>query len=374
MYRNNYLELGTCMKIVVYDVAAEDGGGLFVLKDFYNEVLNHNDGIEWHFFVSTKEIKSNKNIIVHYYPKKNIINRMLSEQIQISKMISSISPNLVVSLQNMPLVFCKYKQVVYLHQSLQYCPVSFSFFHRSERKLAIKQHIVCNIYRLFLHKAKHIYVQTNWIKKATIKWLNCKKSKISVVPVTIQKNEFQNLKYDGFNSHTFFYPARAQQYKNHIVVIKAVKLLVKKGVKNFKVIFTIDPKENKYAKVLKDKSKGLPIDFVGTLPYEQVWKEYSKSIMIFPSYLETCGLPLLEAKSMRSIIIASDLPFSHEALLNYSNALFFKFDDSSMLSEQMERVLNGTYMYIAQPKNEVEKKNNLYSQVLEIEFMESNRR
>ena len=27
------------MKILVYDVAAEDGGGLFVLKNFYEEVI-----------------------------------------------------------------------------------------------------------------------------------------------------------------------------------------------------------------------------------------------------------------------------------------------------------------------------------------------
>ena len=31
------------MKILVYDVAAEDGGGLFVLKNFYEEVIKDSE-------------------------------------------------------------------------------------------------------------------------------------------------------------------------------------------------------------------------------------------------------------------------------------------------------------------------------------------
>ena len=53
------------MKILVYDVAAEDGGGLFVLKNFYEEVIKDSEkhpNIEWIFLTSYKILESKKNV------------------------------------------------------------------------------------------------------------------------------------------------------------------------------------------------------------------------------------------------------------------------------------------------------------------------
>ena len=109
------------MKIVVYDVTAERGGALFVLEDFYKDALDRYDWIEWHFFVSVVGMNSSKSITIHYYPKKQMVKRVLFEQGDITKEIKSINPDLIVSLQNMPLIFANQRQYVYLHQSLQYC-------------------------------------------------------------------------------------------------------------------------------------------------------------------------------------------------------------------------------------------------------------
>ncbi|SFB66290.1 glycosyltransferase [Ruminococcus albus] len=352
------------MKVVIYDVSAEDKGGLFVLNDLYSSIIKNNDDIEWHLFVSSKEFKSCNNIIVHYFPKMSMVKRLLFEQILINKEVNKISPDYVLSLQNIPLIFSKYRQLVYLHQSLQYCPVRFSFFRRSERSLAIRQHIICNIYRLCLLRADHIYVQTDWIKKATRKWLSINEKKISVVPITISKNDVPDLEYIGMNSRCFFYPARAQQYKNHSVVIEAVKILKKSGIKDFEVVFTIDPTINEYASELQKKATQLPIKFVGDLPYEQVLEKYSRSILIFPSYLETCGLPLVEARVMNCVIIASNLPFSHEALAGYSNALFFNYNNARDLANHMRKILNKGYSYNKNNCKSFHKTQSLYSQLV----------
>ena len=53
------------MKIVVYDTAAEDGGGLFVLKKFYEDALViKNKHIKWFFLVSNDAIKTQENVII----------------------------------------------------------------------------------------------------------------------------------------------------------------------------------------------------------------------------------------------------------------------------------------------------------------------
>ena len=62
--------------------------------------------------------------------------------------------------------------------------------------------------------------------------------------------------------------------------------------------------------------------------------------MIFPSYIETFGLPLLEAKKCDTIILASDCPFSHEILDDYDKVYYFNPFDAKELSKLMETVIN----------------------------------
>lgn len=43
---------------------------------------------------------------------------------------------------------------------------------------------------------------------------------------------------------------------------------------------------------------------------------YAKSILVFPSHIETLGLPLLEARAAGCRIVASDIAAAREALLS----------------------------------------------------------
>lgn len=331
------------MKILVYDVAAEDGGGLFVLKNFYEDVIKLQDNEnQWFFLVSTDEVQTVRNIKVirNTKIKTSYAHRIVFELLELPKLLRKIQPDLIISLQNAPIGHCKVRQFVYLHQSLQYCPKKFSFLKSDERRTAFRQHIICNFYKKELPKSEHIFVQTEWIKNATIEWIHYPSNKITVVPVSLDDSIFPIEKYVGQKSRVFFYPARAEMYKNHEVVIDACRILKKAGYTDFKVLFTIKKEDGEYACRLVEKSRGLPIEFIGTITYENVWKYYSQSILLFPSYLETCGLPMLEAKIANCRILASDMPFSHEALDGYVNASFFKYNDATDLSNAMKSLLD----------------------------------
>lgn len=52
-------------------------------------------------------------------------------------------------------------------------------------------------------------------------------------------------------------------------------------------------------------------------------EEYCKSALIFPSYIETVGLPLVEAMSVGAVILAADCEYAHEVLDGYENAFLF---------------------------------------------------
>lgn len=355
------------MKILVYDVAAEDGGGLFVLKSFYEDAVKlQDDNIQWIFLVSTNEIQPQKNIEVvrNNQIKKSYVYRIRYDFFELPQIIKRIQPDLIISLQNAPISHCKVRQFVYLHQSLQYCPKRFSFLKAEERKTAFRQHIICNSYRKNLPKSDHIFVQTEWIKKATMRWIHYPEERITVVPVTVDTSMLPVKKYCGQNTRTFFYPARAEMYKNHEVVVDACKILVQSGCTDFKVLFTVTKHDGAYAAQLVEKSKNLPIDYIGAVDYKDIWKYYSQSILLFPSYLETCGLPMLEAREADCRILASDMPFSHEDLDGYANAAFFKYNDPVELSKKMKAFLDKPE-YMFSDKNKSQEQKSLMKAILE---------
>jgi len=127
------------------------------------------------------------------------------------------------------------------------------------------------------------------------------------------------------NEKIFFYPSSALSYKNHKIIVQAFRMLQKEHKNNYKVIFTLNGNENKNIKKLNKiiEEENLPIEFIGSIDIDSVYDYYSKSILIFPSYIETFGLPMLEAKMHKSPILASDCPFSHENLDGYEKVHFF---------------------------------------------------
>ena len=146
----------------------------------------------------------------------------------------------------------------------------------------------------------------------------------------------------------FFYPARAEVYKTHQAIIEACKLLNSRGITGYRVILPLQP--GGFAEKICRQAEGLPIEILGALSYEEVWKYYSKTTLLFPSYLETCGLPMLEARMAGSRILASDMPFSHEALDGYPNVRFFPYDDPKELADCMQKVILGQMVYVPASK------------------------
>ena len=68
---------------------------------------------------------------------------------------------------------------------------------------------------------------------------------------------------------------------------------------------------------------------------EEVFERYTNSILIFPSYVESFGLPLLEARLSGTYILASDRSFSREILEGYDKASFFEADDCLKLTQSI---------------------------------------
>ncbi|MDT2764687.1 glycosyltransferase [Enterococcus asini] len=325
------------MKILVNDIAASTGGAISILQDLYDDILKNDSDNEWCFMLSNEYVqaKNNVNILLFEKEKKYRIIRTLFDYIYGRIIVNKLKPDVYVTLQNTATLGVKAKQIVYLHQTLPFqFEKNFSFFRTKERKSAFYQHVIGFFIKDTLKRSKTtVFVQSNWLKATLKKEMN---NKIIVVPPKVKpvNNDFD---YNSRNK-TFFYPGTHIIYKNHEIIFDAVDELVHRGYKNFKVVLTIDKPQ--------ELNSNLQIyEFLGNISRENVIQHYRSSVLIFPSYIESYGLPLKEAQMTKSLIFASNTSFSNEILKTYPNAYFFSPFQKDELVNLMQKQIDGKIEY-----------------------------
>ena len=320
------------MKIVVNDIAASSGGALSILISFYDYIKANDKINEWIFLLSDNYIEETENIKVILLPKIKYswFRKLVFDFITGRKFIKALKPNVVFSMQNIITFGFKLPQVVYVHQSLPFQTVKkFSLLKKNERHLAVYQYFIGAVIRSSVKRADKVIVQTQWMKAAVAKKTKIQEDKIFHVWPDIN-NTADFRKENEFDNSSFFYPTADNIYKNNSFVYKACEILQQKNIHDFSVKMTLE-------NLISIQN----IAFIGRISREQVIDEYNKSALIFPSYIETFGLPLAEARQMGTIILASNCPFSLEVLDGYENAYFFDPFNPDELAGLMLEVING---------------------------------
>lgn len=313
--------------IMIYDVHASESGALAILDDLYNQVREYEDKtVKWIFIVSTPNYQETENIKVRRFPwvKKNWGYRYYFDHVTTRKLIKEYSPDKVFSLQNSGIDFYRKEQLVYLH--LPFILTDHKFDIKIDgKKLWLYQNVISKSIFKSLRKVNTVIVQTNWMKEALVKKAKLQKDKIEVLEPDISTNHILSYKDSKENRRRFFYPATAFTYKNHMTLLKAINYARKNGLDDYEVIFTLKANENSYTEKLKAyiDEKHLNVQMIGQIPRKNVFELYAKSVLLFPSYVESFGLPLLEAKLTGTYIIASDCSFCREILDGYDKALLF---------------------------------------------------
>lgn len=341
------------MRIIVLDYAADSGGALSILNDFYDYILKNAPHHEWVFVVSTAKLLPYEHVKIMHFPdiKKSWLNRIIWEKRYLKKVIYEEKADIVFSLQNLIVPGLNLPQIVYVHQSIPFQNVkNFSFCNHEERLLAIYQKIIGRKIWWSIKNANAVIVQSHWMKEAILKKLCDCRDKVFVIRPSVDlkllanKNLVSSESATRNNVSTFFYPAGALTYKNFDCLIKAAYRLLENNINDFRIVLTLKGDENSYAARIKKMATGLGerVLFAGKMSREEVFKMYQSSVLVFPSYIETFGLPLLEATLLGSIVLASDCPFSREILRGYQNAYYFDPFNVEELSELMSRVISGS--------------------------------
>ena len=319
------------MRIVVNNIAASSGGAMTVLKDFYKCVTECDKENEWIFLLNQAYFEETENVRIITLPeiKKSARKKIMFDFFTGKKYIKALKPDVVFSMQNLITFGLKVPQIVYLHQSIPFQSAKkYSLLRRRERKLAFIQHILGFFIKRSVKRADAVIVQTAWMKEAVTRICRVPESKIHQIPPNVK--DISTFRQDGvFDQTHFFYPTAVASYKNNACIFAACEELQKEGIP-FHVTLTL-PKEMSRP----------GIDCIGRIPYEEVLDHYNKSTLIFPSYIETFGYPLVEGRQMGTVVLASSCAFSKELLLGYENAYLFDPFKSEELACLMKRVISG---------------------------------
>lgn len=265
--------------------------------------------IEFPIFKLTNLLRADK------YGKIAAIFRFLWNQINLT--IYGIKYNLCYSSTTHASIFLK-NQIITINDLI--C-ISFPNNHK------LQYYYFKYVVPIFVRRAKHIITISEFVKEDIIRFYNCSPDKISVVYCGFEKEAFRlnnNLNLSFFleeklcemNKKSFVLAVGATyKHKNIESVIKSFEK--SKTRQDNALVIVGGGGQSSYIESLKELTLELKLQndviFLGYVKKDELIQLYNNAIiLIYLSFYEGFGLPLLEAIACGCPVLASDIPVFHE--------------------------------------------------------------
>lgn len=330
-------------KIVLSGINLDSGGTLTIYRDMINQLFEEKlyKSYDIVCFVYDKELfpKEYYKLITFIEvkaAKKSYIKRFYYEYFYFYKFSLNNDIYLWISVHDMTPRVKADRLYTYCHNPMPFYKPSLKEL-RFEKKLFLFSLFYKYIYAINIKRNTYVVVQQEWIRKEFKKLYN-----IDNILVAQPNKEVHYIKNEKRSKITnFIYASQATFFKNFEVLCEATQILQEERIYDFRVLITLSGVENAYSKWLYQKYKSVKcIEWIGFLPQDELFKLYGSSdCLVFPSKLETWGLPISEYKNTNKPIIVSDLPYAHETVGDYCNAAFFEPDNASQLAVYMKKVI-----------------------------------
>ena len=333
--------------IVISAITLRKGGTLKVLKECleYLSILGSTKEYRIIALVYKRELVDLPNIEYIEFKSsiKSWFHRLWYEFIGMYAISKTLAPvDLWVSLHDVSPRVKANRRAVYCQTSFPFLKIKFQDI-RFDYKIVLFNKLGEIIYRINLKKNINIIVQSEWLRNEfSTRWGVEKQKFIVFPPVWSENKHLIRHKHIKSNYYTFIYPATPDCHKNFELICRAsAKLENLIGKEKFKVFLTINGHENKYSSwIYKNWGNINSIEFIGYQTTSNLNSYYDKSdCLIFPSRVETWGLPISEFSAFGKPMLLADLPYSHEASAGSLKTCFFNPEDSNDLMNKMQGLI-----------------------------------
>lgn len=322
-------------RIIISGVNLVNGGPLSIIRDVLT-YLSENLYTEWEIIalVSSKELfKDISNVSFIEFPKSktNWLNRLYYEYFYFYKISKRYCPYLWLSLHDITPNVLAEKKAVYCHN-----PSPFYKMNSLEKKLDFKftlfNLLYKYLYKVNIKKNTYVIVQQDWLRSVFKDFFGIKNIIVAYPQIMFDPPIHVS---ERFNKKTFFYAAYPRVFKNFEIICETAKFFEHRN--DIEFVITISGDENKYSQYLYRNYKHLSnLKFIGLLTRDDVFKYYNSiSALIFPSKLETWGLPITEFKNFNKPIFLADLPYAKETIGDYHSVSFFDPNNAQDLIEKI---------------------------------------
>ncbi|MCM5663484.1 glycosyltransferase [Galbibacter mesophilus] len=318
-------------KIVVSAINFTSGGPLSIMRDCLASLeKDYSSNYKIIALVHSKDLYDFKSIDIIEFPlaKRSWFIRIFYEYFYFYFYSLKLKPDYWLSMHDIsPNVKCE-NRFVYCHN-----PTPFYDVRKKDLVKNTKTFLFSNfykfLYRINIFKNKFVIVQQDWIRQEFVKFWGLNNVLVAYPEIDNQNNLLLPLSSDSNKSISekirFFYPSFPRPFKNFEIICQAFSLLPDDYKKRCEIYLTIDININLYSKELFKKYGGLTgLNFIGLVSREMVYNYYnSADCLIFPSKLETWGLPITEFKITNKPMLIADKPYAHETVGDYENVSFF---------------------------------------------------
>lgn len=234
---------------------------------------------------------------VTYKEYKRILPKSLSRFIEIiaARFIFAQIPT--ITLGDIPLRGI-HNQVLFIQQS-NLLTKKANIYTSSQFSFAV-QRFLFKINKKFISK---IIVQSNLVKNGLIKSYTIEPDRIIVQPHPISLKIYQSPAKTDLNTKLkLFYPASNYEHKNHKLIVELDNNYRLEDLVSEILITVTEP---------PNLRKGSIIKALGTISHQECFEYYATTnCLLFPSLMESYGLPLIEAMYIGIPIIAPKLEYA----------------------------------------------------------------
>lgn len=310
-------------KLVISGINLFKGGTLSIYYDCLDNLIKNKiyEEFEITIFVHKKELfekyKNFINIIELPKSRKNYLYRLYYEYFYFYKYSKNKDIDIWISLHDITPKVKSKKLYTYCQNPSPFIK-NIKYYSFKDKMFTL---LYKYLYRINIKSNDAVIVQQEWIRQEFKKMYPIKNVIVANPNININFNN-KNTKKKLSDKKSFIYPAFPRFFKNFEVICEAVEEVASS---NYEIWLTIDGSENKYAKELFQKYGHNPnIKWLGIKTREEIFELYNQAdYLIFPSLMETWGLPISEFKETDKPIILADVPYAHETLGKYDKTVFF---------------------------------------------------
>ncbi len=320
-------------------------------------VREYGDQYEIVALVMRRDLFDIAGITYFEFPRimRSYVARVRFEYWSSREISARLKPKLWLSMHDMTPNVSAEVRAVYCHNPAPfYRPTISEFF--LDRRFSLFTLFYRFLYRINIHANDYVIVQQDCMRKSFVRLYGLRNVIVAHPVLDLQDPVVPVPDEAADRPYRFFYPMFPRTYKNPELCLKAARILERRGFHEFELWLTFAESVNKYAAhVVKEFADVRSVRWLGQITRKRVFELYAKvDCLLYPSRLETWGLPISEFRCFGKPILAADLPYAHETTAGYSQVRFFEPSDAEQLADLMQCAAAGQPVFAKSPEVAIE--------------------